>query len=56
MEMEELSPLGKGWIRSHFVGQTFLDRHLIRDILSGSNGRYEPISEADYEEINRLAK
>jgi hypothetical protein len=56
MEMEELNRLGKSWLRSYFVGKSFLDRHLIRDILTGGTGQYVSISESDYEAINLLAK
>ena len=56
MEMEELNRLGKGWLRTYFVGKSFLDRCLIRDILSGETGHYVPISEADYKQIDLLAK
>ncbi len=48
-EMEEIQRLGKQFLLFHISAITFLDINLIRDILEGDQGRYEPISEQEYQ-------
>lgn len=49
VEMHEMQRLGKVFIHTHLVAQTFVDRNFISDLLNGDNGRYKTISEMEYE-------
>jgi hypothetical protein len=50
-EMFEYQKLGKRYIQFHIIAQTFVDRNLISDVLSGDNGRYDVASKNEYESV-----
>jgi len=50
-EMFEMQKLGKRYVPIHLIAHTFVDRNLLSDLLNEDNGRYEVISEEEYESI-----
>ena len=54
-EMEEMQRLGKRFVLLQYHAHTFLDRFLVDDLLAGDNGRYETITQEEYEAIKKLS-
>lgn len=50
-EMIEWQRLGNNYSRLEFKSANFLDNLLIQDLISGDNGRYEPMSEEEFKSL-----